>query len=159
MEWNGLINRLEYFDADDFNSLPIEQCSQVYGVCFLGDRIIIVRDGPTNQWSLPGGTIEKGETIERALARELLEETNTKLLRWIPIGAQKVIFPDGNFSYQLRVVAVVEKIGEFISDPGGGIQENKYISPHDVKKYFDWGKIGERIIERGIILAGKISRR
>lgn len=37
-------------------------------------RWILIRRGDTGTWALPGGTLEWGETLEVALARELEEE-------------------------------------------------------------------------------------
>jgi hypothetical protein len=150
LEYEGQKFPLEYNDIDDFSSLPRELCTQIYGVCFVGDEIIIAKNGRKNTWGLPGGTIEKGETIEQTFRREIAEEINAEILKWRSVGYQKVGRLDGTFGYQLRACALVRKMGKFVSDPAGSITENATISPADCKKYFDWGAVGERTIQRAI---------
>ena len=43
-----------------------------------GDRVLLIKRGHAplkGQWSLPGGGVEIGETLEQAIAREVTEET------------------------------------------------------------------------------------
>jgi ADP-ribose pyrophosphatase YjhB (NUDIX family) len=50
----------------------------VGGVMFDGGRVLLVKRGHAplkGEWSLPGGTVELGETLVAAVAREVLEET------------------------------------------------------------------------------------
>lgn len=140
----------EYQDTDSFDNLEYEKCRQTYGVCFHHNQFVIGYGGQKNGWGLIGGTIEKGETFEQTLRREIQEESNMKIISFKPIGYQKVVnLKDQSFIYQLRYACIVEPIGKFESDPAGAITEIKLIDPKEYKKYFDWGQIGERIITRG----------
>ena len=50
----------------------------VGGVIIDGGRTLLIRRGSEpllGQWSIPGGTLEIGETLQEGVARELLEET------------------------------------------------------------------------------------
>ena len=160
MDWEGKEVRLEYSDADSFNDLPRDKCRQVYGVCFVGDKMVIGKRIRNGEWGLIGGSIEKGETFTETLAREIQEESNMKVLAALPIGYQKTTPPNSEPFYQLRFFALVEPIGEFIKDPDGnpnsGIAKIKLIDPEIYKEYFDWGEIGERIIRRAIELKDKL---
>ncbi len=154
---SGVKYIFEYSDCDDFSILPVEQCRQTYGVCFCGDKIVIGYGGVKQNWGLIGGTIEAGETFDQTFEREIQEESNMKVIKKLPVGYQKVIDTrDGKAIYQLRYVAIVEPYGPFVSDPAGSITEIKLIDPREVKKYFDWRRIGDRIIERSCELLPKL---
>jgi ADP-ribose pyrophosphatase YjhB (NUDIX family) len=144
----GKVYKLKYQDLDSFDNLPRKKCAQCYGVCFYKDKIVIGGNSKNNTWGLIGGSIESGETFEEALAREIREESNMKVLKSAPIGFQEVFLPQGGSIYQLRYVCLVEPLGKFIKDPAGIIKKIKLIDPEDYRKYFDWGKVGERIIQR-----------
>ncbi len=52
------------------------------GVVFRGDDVLLIkRGGPPNlgRWSIPGGSVEEGETVAEACAREVLEETGVRV--------------------------------------------------------------------------------
>lgn len=50
---------------------------RVTGVLIEDDKILIVKQkvNDTRNWSLPGGKVERGETLRQALIREMNEET------------------------------------------------------------------------------------
>jgi ADP-ribose pyrophosphatase YjhB (NUDIX family) len=154
----GVEYLLEYFDADSFDGLNHDRCKQVYGVCFVEDKIVIGYGGMKRGWGLIGGSVEVGETLEETLSREIQEESNMEVLSSQPIGYQKVTdVASGVAYYQLRYMCEVRKLGEFIIDGGDGasekgITEIKLIDPDKYKDYFDWGDIGERVIRRAIEL-------
>jgi hypothetical protein len=74
-----------------------------------------------------------------------------EVLNYAPIGYQEVHFDEKIFN-QLRYVCKVKPYGAFESDPDGSITQIKLIDPKDYKQYFDWGEIGDRIINRAIEL-------
>ena len=148
MIWQGSEYKLVWHDCDSFDEIKDKKLQQSYGVCFYKDKLVVTRG--SGGWNLVGGHIEKGETPEVALEREMQEETNMRVLKQIPIGYQEVINPHETVDYQLRSFCLVEPIGEFISDPAGSVIEIRMIDPKDYKKYFDWGKIGDRIMEKAM---------
>ncbi len=147
----------EYEDTDSFADLESDKCRQAYGVCFCENQLVIGYGGKKADWGLIGGTIEVGETFEQTLKREIQEESNMEVLKALPIGYQKVIDTrDDSYIYQLRYACLVKPLGPFVSDPAGSVTEIKLINPSEYKQYFDWGKIGERIIERALELKNKL---
>ena len=148
MVWEGKEYKLVWQDCDSFEEIKDKDLQQSYGVCFYNQKLVIVSNN--GKWGLTGGHIEKGETPEVALEREVIEESNMKVLKQVPIGYQEVIKPDGTSDFQLRSFCIVEPIGEFVSDPAGSVTEIKLIDPKDYKNYFDWGKVGDRIMERAM---------
>jgi 8-oxo-dGTP diphosphatase len=54
----------------------------VGGVVIEKERALLIRRGSEplrGEWSIPGGTLELGESLERGVARELLEETGLEV--------------------------------------------------------------------------------
>jgi len=64
--------------AGDSRRHPLRPIVCVGGVIVDDDRVVLVQRGQPplqGEWSLPGGVVEVGETLEDAVAREVLEET------------------------------------------------------------------------------------
>ncbi len=147
--YNGVVFPLEWHEVDDFSEVPREHASQIYGVCFYNDDIVLVTSD-NKTFNLPGGTIEKGETYDETFKREIQEETNMRVVSSKPIGYQIVSKPDGTKTWQLRVAAKVEKIGDFESDPGGPVTAIKLCKIEEFNSYIQYGKVGERLIQRAL---------
>jgi ADP-ribose pyrophosphatase YjhB (NUDIX family) len=146
----------EYYESDSLEHIPLKSMSQVQVCAFHGDKLLIVNNqNKFNTYSLVGGSIEEGETSEHCLERELKEESNMRLIDFKLIGYQRctnLSDPSKAPEYQIRYFAQVEPIGPFTPDcdPDGDVTELLEIDPVDYKKYFDWGKTSEVIIERAI---------
>jgi len=83
------------------------------------NRVVLVRRGrppALGQWSLPGGIVELGETMEEAIVREMEEEVGLKVevsrlvsvLDWILVDATGAV----EFHYVLM---------DFLCRPAGGV--------------------------------------
>ncbi|MEK7213713.1 MAG: NUDIX hydrolase [Patescibacteria group bacterium] len=154
---SSLINRsghklnLIYREDDPLKDLDDKFLQAVHGLCFYKDKLVVVYSARKGYWAPPGGGIEKGETYEEALIREIKEETNMKVLSHKFIGYQDIYEPD-RIVRQTRSVCIVEPYGPFTKDPDGDVTEIKLIDPVDYRKYFDWGEVGERIMKRAVEL-------
>ncbi|MFA6404708.1 MAG: NUDIX hydrolase [Candidatus Paceibacterota bacterium] len=142
---------LVYCEDDPLKDLDGKILQAVHAFCFCNGKLVVVYSAEKGYWAPPGGGIEQGETYEEAVVREVKEETNMKVLSQKFIGYQDIYEPD-RIVRQTRSVCLVESYGPFISDPDGDVTEIKLIDPTDYKKYFDWGEVGERIMERAIFL-------
>ncbi len=157
---SGVVYAMQYEDCNDFSMLPYAECRQIYGACFTAEeKLVIAHNVKKGTWGLPGGTIEPGETFDQTFRREIQEETNMEVLDWKPIGYQKVIDTrDGSYGYQLRVAASVRPYGPFEKDPAGSVNEIATIDTAGYKNYFDWKRIGDRILERALQIVPTLSR-
>jgi 8-oxo-dGTP diphosphatase len=83
-----------------------------------GPRVVLIKrkfEPLAGQWSLPGGTLELGETLEAGVAREIKEETGLA----VRVGAvvdvfDRILFdPDGRVRYHFVLV-------DYLCRPCGG---------------------------------------
>jgi len=74
------------------------------------DRRILIgqrhrEDSSPLKWEFPGGTVESGESLEQALARELREELQVTLLRAVPISQVEHRYADRRDSLSITFFA------------------------------------------------------
>lgn len=70
---------------------PSQPICAVGGFIFRDDAVLLIKRGhppAKGRWSMPGGVINLGETLEEALLRELYEETTLKVR---PVRICKVV--------------------------------------------------------------------
>jgi 8-oxo-dGTP pyrophosphatase MutT (NUDIX family) len=140
-----------YRDIDTYAGADAANATGVHGYCFCDGKLVVVYADSKGYWGPPGGGIEPGETIEEATVREILEETNMRVVSIRPIGVLNIFEPARTIQH-VRSFCIVEPIGPFSTDPDGDVTEIRLIDPADVKEYFDWGEPGERQLERALEL-------
>jgi ADP-ribose pyrophosphatase YjhB (NUDIX family) len=91
---------------------PVERVTQAYGLCFTGEGLVLLVRLPGSGWTLPGGSVERGEHPADTLVREVREEACAEVVRSQYLASQHVWdpeAPDGRRShYQSRFWARVE---------------------------------------------------
>jgi ADP-ribose pyrophosphatase YjhB (NUDIX family) len=144
-----VLDYIYYEDLDPNQNLENKILQAVHGLCFCGDKLVIVYSEKKGYWTFPGGGIEPGETYEEALIREIKEESNMKVLHQELIGYQDVYETDRTIR-QTRSFCIVEPYGDFVADQDveGDVTAIKLIDPKDLKQYIDWKQIGDKILER-----------
>ncbi|HJZ71325.1 MAG TPA: NUDIX hydrolase [Vicinamibacterales bacterium] len=83
-----------------------------------GHRVLLVRRGNEplkGEWSLPGGAVEVGETLETAIAREVREETglDVEVGPMIDVLDRVRVDPDGRVRYHYVLI-------DYLCRPTGG---------------------------------------
>ena len=98
---------------------PTQPVVGVGAVVLDGDRVLLVKRGHEplkGEWSLPGGVVELGETLETAIVREVREETGLE----VDVGPIVDVLdrlrhdPDGRVKYHYVLV-------DFLCRPSSGV--------------------------------------
>jgi 8-oxo-dGTP diphosphatase len=92
----------------------------IVGICAVArderGRVLLVRRADTGTWALPGGTLEWGEELARALPREIEEETGAT---WVEMGRVTGIYsrPDRDPRFHAVTVCVTATVAEPVRGP------------------------------------------
>lgn len=96
----------------------------VYGICVEDDKLLVINKngGPyINRYDLPGGSLEEGETLSKAMKREFIEETGLEIEIKENIGVIDFILPwlwrDYTDLHHIVVYYSVNKVGGELSVP------------------------------------------
>lgn len=152
---SGQVLDVVYRDMDSESDILNKKIKSVHAYCFYGDKLVLVYAKDKSYWTLPGGGVEAGESAHDAIIREIKEESNMKVLHHQFLGYQDVTEPHGIVS-QTRSVCIVEPYGPFTGDPDGDITEIACVDPSDYKKYFNWGEVGDHLMQRALKIKAEI---
>ncbi len=139
-----------YNDLDNLQEAEGKNVIGVYAYCFYNDKLVIVDEN--GYIGNPGGGLEKDENIIDGLHREVLEETNMRILKYKPVGIHETIRPSGESVFYIRFACLVEPNGEFKKDPAGDVIGIQFIDSSEFIELCDsyWGKMADRMLERAL---------
>ncbi len=152
---SGQVIDLVYRDIETTDELEGRVVSCVHAFCFCNNKLVVVYEEEGGYWNPPGGAVELGETVEAAVTREVREESNMRVVAQRLIGFCDFHELSGTVT-QTRSVCLVKPLGDFVADPDGDITKIELIDPRDYKQHFDWGIIGDRLMERALELYGAL---
>ena len=130
----------------------------VGGVVVDADKVLIVKrahEPRKGEWSLPGGTVELGETLVEAVRRELKEETGLD----VEVGEVVEVFDrvhrlDGRIQYHFVIV-------DYLCRPIGGTlaaaddaEDVAWVTGDELDRY-GVNEFAARVIRRGLVMARK----
>lgn len=147
----------EQVERPSARQYPARPLVGVGAVVPVDDRVVLVqrRDEPlAGQWTLPGGLLEVGETLEQAVAREIQEETGLA----VTVGPLVEVFDRILYDEAKRVryhFVLVDYLcwprqGEL--RPGSDVTDAALVAPSDLDRYWVSPK-ATAVIHRALALA------
>jgi 8-oxo-dGTP diphosphatase len=119
---------------------PDRPIVSVGAVALDGDRVLLIKRGQEplkGHWSLPGGVVEIGETLEGALAREVLEETGLT----IAVGAVVEVLDrieragDNRVEYHYVIIDYVCRVTGGAPMPSSDVDDVRWVAHVDLPLY------------------------
>jgi 8-oxo-dGTP diphosphatase len=118
-----------------------------------GTKVLLVRRGNEplkGEWSLPGGALELGETLQQGVVREVLEETGLVVT---PAGMVEVLDritqeePSGRVRYHYVLVDFVCRVTGGTLAVGSDADEVRWVAREQLHN-FSLAPVTERVIEK-----------
>jgi 8-oxo-dGTP diphosphatase len=105
-----------------------------------GDGVVLVRrkfEPLAGQWSLPGGAVEVGETLEAAIVREVLEETglSVTVVSMIEVFDRILLDPHGRAQYHFVLVDYLCRPMAGTLQAGSDVTDAIIADPQDLSSY------------------------
>ena len=126
-------------------------CVCVGAIAIDDDRLLLVRrrnEPGQGSWSVPGGRVEPGETVQEAVVRELLEETGVEGVCTGLIGVAERIGDDHHFvilDYSVEVLAPAPP------EAGSDAADARWVALHEVAEMDLVEGLAEFLHEHGLI--------
>jgi len=122
-------------------------------------QVLLVRRGRPprlNQWSIPGGKVEWGESVQQALVREVGEETGLRIevIGLIDIVDSLIRSDAGELTDHHVLLDYAARVRSGRPQAGDDAREVKWVPLAGLNDYPMWSET-RRIIEEGFVLLKK----
>lgn len=129
---------------------PQQPLVGVGAVIWRDDRVLLIRRGKPprqDEWSLPGGRQELGETVAEAARREVVEETGLEVVVRDVIGVVDLIErdEDGRVRFHYTLIDVLAEWHTGEAQAGDDAAEVTWAALDELPRYRLWSET-ERII-------------
>ncbi len=140
--WEALMNR----------RYPEYPLVGVGAIIFREDKVLLVQRGKEpayGKWSIPGGLVELGESLETAVRREVAEEVNLDVRVKNLVAALDRVMPDsaGKIEYHYILLDFICESGDEEPAPASDVMDCVFASLNDLSR-FNMTTGTEKVIRR-----------
>ncbi len=142
---------------------PDQPVVGVGGVVISDGRALLIRRGSEplkGEWSIPGGTLELGETLEEGVRRELREETGLEVRVLELIEVFERIFPEqdgkpvraGRPQFHFVILDYLCETSGGVPRPGSDVTDVALVSEEELPRY-NLTPTATRVLRKAFTLA------
>jgi 8-oxo-dGTP diphosphatase len=131
---------MENQDLPTGGEYPQRPCLAVGAIVFWKNQVLLVRRGKppaAGQWAIPGGSVQLGETLQKAAEREVMEETGIVVCANAPVYQFEMIERDETGMVRFHYV-VIDLEATYVSGeirPGDDALNAAWVSPDELKNF------------------------
>lgn len=130
------------------NEYPKSPRVGVGAIVFKDGNVLLIRRGQTplkGLWSIPGGNLELGESLQKGVEREIFEETGVTINAGEPVYTFDLIEYDDMGRIKFHYV-IVDLIADYVKgeiQAGDDAIDARWVSPQEIEKL----KMSQRTVE------------
>ncbi len=109
------------------------------------NQVLLVLDASLKKWTLPGGHVERGETLASALHRELGEETGVEAAIDKLVGLRHAVFDDG--TSDIYVVYLMHWLRGEPRPDGAEVLDARFVGIEEALSDYELSELTRRLIE------------